>query len=36
MIGVISDTHGVPRPEAPEALQGSELILHAATVELEV
>jgi hypothetical protein len=28
-IGVISDTHGLLRPEALEALRGSELILHA-------
>lgn len=28
-IGVISDTHGLLRPEAKEALRGSELILHA-------
>jgi hypothetical protein len=28
-IGVISDTHGLLRPEAREALRGSELILHA-------
>jgi putative phosphoesterase len=28
-IGVISDTHGLLRPEAMEALGGSELILHA-------
>jgi hypothetical protein len=26
VIGVISDTHGLLRPEAVEALQGSELI----------
>jgi putative phosphoesterase len=29
VIGVISDTHGLLRPEAKEALRGSELILHA-------
>jgi len=29
VIGVISDTHGLLRPEAVEALRGSELILHA-------
>jgi uncharacterized protein len=29
MIGVISDTHGLLRPEALTALQGSRLILHA-------
>lgn len=28
-IGVISDTHGLLRPEAVDALRGSELILHA-------
>ncbi len=28
-VGVISDTHGLLRPEAVEALHGSELILHA-------
>jgi putative phosphoesterase len=31
-IGVISDTHGVIRPEALAALAGSELILHAGDV----
>jgi putative phosphoesterase len=31
-IGVISDTHGVIRPQALEALAGSELILHAGDV----
>ena len=31
-IGVISDTHGLLRPEAAAALQGSELILHAGDV----
>ena len=31
-MGVISDTHGLLRPEAVEALQGSELILHAGDV----
>src|ERR1017187_7179415 len=31
-IGVISDTHGLLRPEAVEALQGSELIIHAGDV----
>ena len=31
-IGVISDTHGLVRPEALEALQGSELILHAGDI----
>jgi len=32
VIGVISDTHGLLRPEALEALQGSRLILHAGDV----
>lgn len=31
-IGVISDTHGLLRPEALDALQGSDLILHAGDV----
>ena len=31
-VGVISDTHGLLRPEAVEALRGSELILHAGDV----
>lgn len=31
-IGVISDTHGLLRPEARRALRGSELILHAGDV----
>jgi uncharacterized protein len=31
-IGVISDTHGLLRTEAKEALRGSELILHAGDV----
>jgi len=32
IIGVISDTHGLLRPEAVAALEGSELILHAGDV----
>jgi uncharacterized protein len=32
LIGVISDTHGLLRPEALAALRGSELILHAGDV----
>ena len=32
MIGVISDTHGLLRPEALKALRGSELIIHAGDV----
>lgn len=31
-VGIISDTHGLLRPEAVEALRGSELILHAGDV----
>jgi putative phosphoesterase len=31
-IGVVSDTHGLMRPEALAALQGSEVILHAGDV----
>jgi len=31
-VGVISDTHGLVRPEAVEALNGSELIIHAGDV----
>jgi uncharacterized protein len=32
VVGVISDTHGVLRPEAIEALRGSEHIIHAGDV----
>jgi hypothetical protein len=32
LIGLISDTHGLLRPEALEALQGSKLIIHAGDV----
>ncbi len=32
MIGVISDTHGLLRPQALAALAGAELILHAGDV----
>jgi len=32
LIGVISDTHGLVRPEAMEALAGVEMILHAGDV----
>lgn len=31
-IGVISDTHGLLRPEALDALRGAELIIHAGDV----
>ncbi len=33
LIGVISDTHGLLRPEAIQALQGVERILHAGDIE---
>ena len=32
LLGVISDTHGLLRPEALDALSGSELIIHAGDV----
>ena len=32
IIGVISDTHGLLRPEAVELLQGSEHIIHAGDI----
>src|SRR5271156_3416574 len=32
LIGVISDTHGLLRPEAMEVLRGSEHIIHAGDV----
>ena len=32
VVGVVSDTHGLIRPEALEALRGSELIIHAGDV----
>ncbi len=32
LIGVISDTHGLLRPEAIEALRGSQQIIHAGDV----
>jgi putative phosphoesterase len=32
LIGLISDTHGLIRPEAVEALQGSDIIIHAGDV----
>jgi putative phosphoesterase len=31
-VGIISDTHGIVRPEAVQALQDSELIVHAGDV----
>jgi uncharacterized protein len=32
LVGVISDTHGLVRPQALEALRGSELIVHAGDI----
>lgn len=32
LVGVISDTHGLVRPEALDALRGAEMILHAGDV----
>ena len=32
LIGVISDTHGLLRPQAVAALQGVELIIHAGDI----
>ena len=32
LVGIISDTHGVLRPEAVTALRGSELIVHAGDI----
>jgi uncharacterized protein len=32
LVGVISDTHGLLRPEAVQALTGSSLILHAGDI----
>ena len=31
-LGIISDTHGLLRPEAKQALRGSDLIIHAGDV----
>jgi putative phosphoesterase len=31
-VGIISDTHGLMRPEATDALRGSDLIIHAGDV----
>jgi putative phosphoesterase len=36
IIGLISDTHGLLRPEAFTALEGSDLIVHAGDVGKEV
>ncbi len=35
VIGIISDTHGLLRPEAVEALRGSQAIIHAGDVGRE-
>lgn len=32
LVGVISDTHGLLRPEALDALQGADLLIHAGDV----
>jgi putative phosphoesterase len=32
LIGIISDTHGLVRPQVLEALMGSELIIHAGDI----
>jgi putative phosphoesterase len=32
LVGLISDTHGLLRPEAQDALQGSQLIIHAGDI----
>src|SRR5437660_1163427 len=32
LLGVISDTHGLVRPEAVTVLQGSDLIIHAGDI----
>lgn len=32
LIGIISDTHGLVRPQALEALEGVEMILHAGDI----
>jgi putative phosphoesterase len=32
IVGIISDTHGLLRPEAVRALDGSEMIIHAGDV----
>ncbi|MBI3329972.1 MAG: metallophosphoesterase family protein [Nitrospinae bacterium] len=32
LIGVISDTHGIVRPEAVQALQGMDLLIHAGDI----
>jgi putative phosphoesterase len=32
LVGIISDTHGLVRPEAVRALKGSELLIHAGDI----
>ena len=32
LVGVVSDTHGLIRPEAIDALRGSELIVHCGVI----
>jgi len=32
LVGIISDTHGLLRPEALDALRGSDIILHAGDI----
>ncbi|MGD8369181.1 MAG: metallophosphoesterase family protein [Desulfobacterales bacterium] len=34
LIGIISDTHGLLRPEAEEALAGVDLIVHAGDIDV--
>jgi uncharacterized protein len=36
IIGIISDTHGLLRPEAAEVLQGSDIIIHAGDIGKEI
>jgi hypothetical protein len=36
IIGIISDTHGLLRPEALEAMQGSDMIIHAGDIGKEI
>ncbi len=37
VVGLISDTHGLLRPQAIDALRGSDLIIHAGDIgKLEV
>lgn len=36
LVGVISDTHGLLRPEAVDALEGADLIVHAGDVGRDI